>query len=38
VNVGICFDFQLVEKIPRELHDVPMDMVVTEREVLKIEK
>jgi 5-formyltetrahydrofolate cyclo-ligase len=38
VNVGICFDFQLVEKIPRELHDVPMDLIVTEREVLKIER
>lgn len=38
LNVGICFDFQLVEKIPRELHDVPMDLVVTEREVLRIER
>jgi 5-formyltetrahydrofolate cyclo-ligase len=38
VNVGVCFDFQLVEKIPNETHDVPMDIVVTEREVLHIEK
>lgn len=38
VNIGVCFDFQLVEKIPNEAHDVPMDFVVTEREVLRIEK
>ncbi|MBN2122213.1 5-formyltetrahydrofolate cyclo-ligase [Candidatus Micrarchaeota archaeon] len=38
VNVGICFDFQLVEKIPNETHDVPMDIVVTEREIIRIEK
>jgi len=38
VNIGICFDFQLVEKIPNELHDVPMDIIITEREVLRIER
>jgi 5-formyltetrahydrofolate cyclo-ligase len=38
VNVGVCFDFQLVEKIPSETHDVPMDIVITEREVIRIER
>lgn len=36
VNVGVCFGFQLVEKLPREAHDVPMDIIITEREVLRI--
>ncbi len=33
--VGFCYDFQLVEEIPREPHDVRMDMVVTERRVIR---
>lgn len=31
--VGICYDFQLVEHMAVELHDVKMDMVITERRV-----
>lgn len=33
-KVGVCFAFQLCEMIPRAAHDVPMDAVVTEREIL----
>jgi len=33
-TVGICFDFQLVDKVPHENHDVKMDYVITEKEVL----
>jgi 5-formyltetrahydrofolate cyclo-ligase len=29
VKTGICYDFQLVEKIPMCAHDIPMDCVVT---------
>ena len=36
VNVGICFDFQLVDKLPRESHDVPMNIIITEHGVLKL--
>lgn len=36
VKIGICYDFQLCEHIPTEKHDVPMDFVVTEKEILKI--
>jgi len=35
VKIGLAFDFQLVEKIPKEKHDVPMDIVVTDKEVLR---
>lgn len=29
VRVGVCFDEQIVESIPIEAHDVPVDAVVT---------
>ncbi len=36
VKIGLAFDFQLIEKIPEEEHDVPMDIVVTDKEVFDI--
>jgi len=36
VNVGICFGFQLVDKLPRDEHDVPMNIIITEHEVLRM--
>lgn len=33
---GLCFDFQLVERLPAEAHDVRMDMVVTEERTLRL--
>ncbi len=35
IKIGLCYDFQLIDKIPEEKHDVPMDIVVTERKVFK---
>jgi len=29
-TIGICFGFQLMERIPAENHDIKMDMVITE--------
>ncbi len=34
VLVGFCFDFQLVDALPAEAHDVRMDMVVTDERTL----
>lgn len=34
-KVGLAFELQLVDKIPEEWHDVPVDIVVTEEKVLK---
>lgn len=34
VLVGLCFDFQLVDALPFEAHDVRMDMVVTDERTL----
>ena len=33
--IGLCYDFQLVERCPAEAHDLPVDIVVTESRVLK---
>ncbi len=30
-TLGVCFSLQLVETLPVELHDAPMDAVITER-------
>src|SRR3989344_4436157 len=35
VKIGLCFDFQVVDKVPREEHDVPVDLIVTEKGVLE---
>ena len=34
--IGICFDFQLIDSIPTENHDVKMSMIITEKEILKV--
>lgn len=36
LRIGLAFDFQVVEKIGREKHDVVMDVVVTEKRVRRI--
>src|SRR3989344_2331190 len=38
VKIGLAFDFQLVDKIPREMHDVPVDIIVTEKRVVECKK
>ncbi len=30
IKCGVCFESQLAEAIPHELHDVPMHQVITE--------
>lgn len=38
VKIGLAFDFQVVDKIPKETHDVPVDMIVTEERVVECRK
>ena len=33
--IGLCFEFQLVPSLPAETHDIQMDLVVTERRILR---
>ncbi len=37
-NIGLAFELQVVDEIPEEEHDVPVDCVVTEKRVLKCSK
>ena len=30
LKIGVCYDFQLLEKIPSDIHDIKMDYVLTE--------
>lgn len=32
-KIGLCFSFQLVDEIPMEPFDIPMDWVVTDKEI-----
>lgn len=34
VKVGLCYDFQLIDRIPCDTHDIPMDYILTEKECL----
>lgn len=31
IKIGVCFDFQIVESLPLESHDVRLDLIVSER-------
>lgn len=33
-KLGICFDFQLLDKIPSEINDIKMDYIVSENELI----
>lgn len=35
IRVGLCFDFQCLETIPVEEHDIKMDLIVTDTQILK---
>ena len=33
-KMGICFDFQLIDEIPTDQHDIKMDMIISESQVI----
>lgn len=35
-KIGLGYDFQVLESLPKEAHDLVMDMVVTDTEVIKV--
>lgn len=35
-KIGFCYDFQLIEHIPVQRHDIPVDMIITETQVLTL--
>ena len=34
LHIGLAFEFQLVKKIPRESHDLPVKMIITEKRII----
>ena len=37
-KIGVGYDFQLVDDLPSEPHDVPMDMVITQKTTIILKK
>lgn len=35
-KAGLCFHFQLIEKVPAEVFDRKMDMLITDREIIQL--
>ncbi|KKR61473.1 MAG: hypothetical protein UU00_C0013G0049 [Microgenomates group bacterium GW2011_GWC1_40_35] len=35
IRIGLAYDFQIVDKIPQEEHDLVMDIIITEKRVLR---
>ncbi len=38
VLVGLCFDFQVVEHAPSEAHDVPLNIIITNKETIRVKR
>ena len=36
-KTGLCYEFQLIDKIPEEKHDIPMDIIITEKRIIKVQ-
>ena len=36
LKVGICYDFQLMDKLPSDTHDIPMDIIITPKQTIII--
>lgn len=36
IKVGLCYDFQIVDKIPKDIHDKKLDIIITEKRVIRI--
>ncbi|RUM60718.1 MAG: 5-formyltetrahydrofolate cyclo-ligase [Persephonella sp.] len=33
--IGLAYDFQVLDKLPHEKHDIPVDIIITPKEVIK---
>jgi 5-formyltetrahydrofolate cyclo-ligase len=38
LKVGLAYQFQILDKVPREKHDIPVDIIVTPFEIIKTKK
>ncbi len=37
-RIGICFDFQLMDNLPTHEHDIPMELIITDKRLIKPSK
>lgn len=37
-KIGVAFSCQIVDKVPHEVHDMAMDLIVTEKEIIRPQK
>lgn len=37
IRIGVCFDIQIMEKIPRDGHDQRLDIIITEKRIMRVE-
>lgn len=37
IKIGLSFEFQIVYEIAHSTHDIPMDMVITDKRVIKVQ-
>ena len=38
LKVGIAFDFQLLPELPNEVHDIPLDLIITDKEIVSVQR
>lgn len=36
--IGLAYDFQVVEKVPRESHDIPVNVIITDKKMIRVNK
>lgn len=34
IKIGVCYDFQVIDQIPHDAHDIPLDSLVTEKRII----
>lgn len=36
IKIGLCYDFQIIKGIPCESHDIPLDLIISDKRVIKL--
>lgn len=37
-KIGLCYDFQVMDELPKHGHDIPMDLIITDKRLIKPSK